>query len=89
MSLHQAEVLQLQKQVLNIIMYLIVKLTFPFSISVSTYSPLLRLPLKSNAQHDSYFEIDCLADFDVVFCCSGINTDPNDWDSEQKFTEQQ
>lgn len=56
MSLHQAEVLQLQKQVLNIIMYLIVKLTFPFNVSVSTYSPLLWLPLKSNAQRDSYFE---------------------------------
>lgn len=36
-SLHQAGVLQLQKQVLNVIMYLIVKLTFPFTISVSTY----------------------------------------------------
>lgn len=56
MSLRQTEVLQLQKQVLNIIMHLIVKLTFPFTISVSTYSPLLRLPLKSNAQHDSYSE---------------------------------
>lgn len=31
----------------------------------------------------------CLAEFDVMFCCSGINTDPNHWDSEQKFTEQQ
>lgn len=55
MSLHQAEVLQLQKQVLNLIMYLIVKLTFPFTISVSAHSPLLRLPLKSSAQHDSCF----------------------------------
>lgn len=53
MSLHQAQVLQLQKQVLKVIMYLTVKLTFPFTISVSTYSPLLRLPVKSDAQHDS------------------------------------
>lgn len=70
-------------------MYLIVKLTFPFTISVSTYSPLLRLPLESAAQRDSYFGTDCLADFDVMLCCSGINTDPNDWDPAQRFTEQQ
>lgn len=33
--------------------------------------------------------IACLADFDVMFCCSGINTDPAAWDPEQKFTELQ
>lgn len=33
--------------------------------------------------------IDCLADFDGLFCCSGIKTDPDNWDSEQKPTEQQ